>query len=81
MSTASESTIHAPQQVVKDAPVGTNLAPCCRPYSAVPFSRAPGPCFPPFSRPASLRPRFVAVGRLCGAWNIADLVQSRHSYI
>ena len=69
MSTASERIIQPLEQVVKGAPVGTNLAllHLLWPGSAVPFSKAAGLCFLPSDWPALQWPKSVAVERPYGA--------------
>ena len=85
MSTASERTIHALEQIVKDAPVGTNLALLHLLWAILSgaFLRSRGAVFSALQLAgftvAQIRRCWQALR--CGAWSIADLVRAWRSYV
>ncbi len=85
MSTASERTIDALEQVVKDAPVGTNLALLHLLWAMLSgaFLRSRGAVFSALQLAGFTAAQIRRCGQAlrCGAWSIADLVQAWRSCV
>ena len=85
MSTASKRTIHALEQIVKDAPVGTNLALLHLLWAMLSgaFLRSRGALFPALQLAGFTAAQIRRCGQAlrCGAWCIADLVRAWRRYV
>jgi len=85
MSTASERTIHALEQIVKDAPVGTNLALLHLLWAMLSgaFLWSRGAVFSALQLAGFTAAQIRRCGQAlrCGAWSIAGPVQAWRSYV
>ena len=85
MSTASERTIQALEQVVKQVPVGTNLALLHLLWAMLSgaFLRSRGAVFPALKLAGFAVSQIRRCGQAlrCGAWDITELVQSWREYV